>query len=51
MSTPPLPKPYHIRGGKVTIESFYEYIESLEEKIEERDEKLQLESTRSLNPK
>jgi hypothetical protein len=45
MSTPPLPKPHPVKGrpSKVTLESLYEYIESLEKMREERDAKLQIE--------
>jgi hypothetical protein len=45
MSTPPLPKPHPIKGRppKVTLESLYKYIESLEKMREERDAKLQIE--------
>jgi hypothetical protein len=44
VSTPPLPKPHPLRGfPKVTLESLYKYIESLEKMREERYVKLQIE--------
>jgi hypothetical protein len=46
MSTPPpIPRTHFVRGRplKVTLETLYEYMESLEKRREERDSKLQVE--------
>jgi hypothetical protein len=45
LTPPPIPKTHPVRGRppKVTLESLYEYMESLEKRREERDAKLQIE--------